>query len=163
RTIPHLSQLASKQDPVEVAAGSSNLWSFGYDGNGNLTSVTEPLFPNNPATSTYNSDGTLATSRDFLGNQTTYLSYDANGLPTKIADATDSASSPSHPLQIGYDAAGRTLFVQDENHAAFTGGTPANYQTQFFYDSFGRLGRQSTPKSTTLSLGTLVFSETSYD
>jgi RHS repeat-associated protein len=163
RTIPHLSQLATKQDPKEVAAGTQNLWSFGYDGNGNLTSVTEPLFPNNPATTTYNADGTVANSKDFLGNQTTYLSYDANGLPTKIADATDSPTAPTHPLQIGYDAGGRTLFIQDENHAQFSGGTAPNYQTQFFYDSFNRLGRQSTPKSTGLYPGTLVWSDLSYD
>jgi RHS repeat-associated protein len=163
RTVPHLSQVATKQDPKEVAAGSQNLWGYGYDGNGNLTSVIEPLFPNNPATNTYNADGTLATSKDFLGNQTTYLAYDANGLPTRIADATDSPTAPTHPLQMGYDAAGRTLFVQDQNHASFTGGMPANYQTQFLYDSFGRLGRQTTPKSTTFSLGTLVESDTRYD
>jgi YD repeat-containing protein len=163
RTIPHLSQLATLENPKEVAANSGIEWSYGYDGSGNLTSVTEPLFPNNPATSTYNADGTLATGKDFNGNQTTYLSYDANGLPTKIADATDSATSPTHPLQIGYDAAGRTTFVQDENHASFTGGTPANVQTQLLYDTFGRLGRVTTPKSTTLSLGTVVESDTGYD
>jgi RHS repeat-associated protein len=163
RTIPHLSQLASKQSPNAVKAGTSDKWTYAYDANGNLTSVTEPLFPNNPATNTYNADGTLATSKDFLGNQTTYLAYDANGLPTKIADAADSPTAPTHPLQIGYDAAGRKTFVQDENHASFTGGTPANYQTQFLYDSYGRLGRQTTPKSTSLSLGTLVESDTGYD
>jgi len=58
RTIPHLSQLVTNQDPKEAAAGSQNKWSFGYDGNGNLTSVSEPLFPNNPAITAYNSDGT---------------------------------------------------------------------------------------------------------
>jgi len=163
RTISHISQVATKQDPKEVAAGSSNLWSFGYDSNGNLTSVTEPLFPNSPATTTYNADGTVANSKDFLGNQTTYLSYDANGLATKIADASDSPTVPTHLLQIGYDAGGRTAFVQDENHAQFSGGTPANYQTQFFYDSFSRLGRQSTPRSTNLAQGTLVWSDISYD
>jgi RHS repeat-associated protein len=163
RTIPHLSQLATKQSPNAVKLGTGDKWVYSYDTNGNLTSVTEPLFPNNPATSTYNADGTLATSKDFLGNQTTYLAYDANGLPTKIADATDSPTSPTHPLQMGYDSAGRMLFVQDENHASFTGGTTANYQTQFLYDSFGRLGRQTTPKSTTLSLGTLVEADTGYD
>jgi len=167
RTIPHLSLLSTKQDPKVVATGSGDKWSFQYspDGKGNLTSVSEPLGNNTTATATtvYNSDGTVANSKDFLGNQTTYLSYDANGLPTKIADASDSPTAPTHPLQIGYDSGGRTTFVQDENHASFTGGTAANYQTQFFYDSFNRLGRQSTPKSTILAGGTLVWSDTSYD
>jgi RHS repeat-associated protein len=163
RTIPHVSQLSTKQDPNAVKAASGDKWAFKYDANGNLKQVFEPLFPNNPASNDYNADGTLADTKDFLGNQTTYLTYDANGLPTKIADATDSPTSPTHPLQLSYDAAGRTLFVQDENHASFTGGTPANYQTQFFYDTFGRVGRQTTPKSTSLNLGTLVESDTTYD
>src|SRR5499427_1071902 len=85
RTISHLSLLSAKQDPKAVATGSGDKWSFQYstDGKANLTSVTEPLFPQNPATTTYNADGTVATSNDFLGNQTTYLTYDANGLATK--------------------------------------------------------------------------------
>ena len=163
RTIPHLSQLATKQDPKEVAGNTQNKWSFAYDGSGNLTQVTEPLFPNNPAVNTYNADGTLATSKDFDGNLTTFASYDANGLPTKVVDATDNPSAPTHPTQLGYDSGGRLLFVQDSNHAQFTGGTPAQYQTQFFYDSFNRLGRQSTPKSTSLNLISLVWADTTYD
>jgi RHS repeat-associated protein len=165
RTIPHISQLATKEDPREVAANSGTVWSFTYDNNGNVISVAEPLGNNTSATATtgYNADGTVAKTNDFLGNPTTYLSYDANGLATKIADATDSATPPTHPLQMGYDAAGRMTLLQDENHASFTGGTPANYQAQFFYDTFNRLGRQTTPKSTSLSLGTLVEADTSYD
>jgi RHS repeat-associated protein len=163
RTIPHISQLATKQDPKEVAGSTQNKWSFSYDGNGNLTQVTEPLFPNNPAVDTYNADGTLASSKDFNGNLTTYASYDASGLPTRVVDATDNPSAPTHPTQLGYDPGGRLLFVQDPNHASFTGGLPAQYQTQFFYDSFNRLGRQSTPKSTSLNLTDLVWADTAYD
>jgi RHS repeat-associated protein len=163
RTIPHLSQLASKQDPKEVAANTQNKWTFSYDGNGNLTQVTEPLFPLSPAVNSYNADGTLATSKDFDGNLTTFAAYDANGLPIKVVDASDSPSAPTHPTRLGYDSGGRLLFVQDPNHASFTGGSPAQYQTQFFYDSFNRQGRQSTPKSTSLNLTVLVWADTAYD
>jgi RHS repeat-associated protein len=163
RTIPHISQLATKQDPREVAASTQNKWTFSYDGNGNVTQVVEPLFPNNPAVNTYNADGTLASTTDFDGNKTTFASYDANGLPTKVVDATDNPSAPTHPIQFSYDYGGRMLFVQDANHASFTGGNPAQYQTQFSYDSFNRQGRQSMPKSTSLNLTDLVWADTTYD
>src|SRR5258708_32026965 len=112
-----------------------------------MTSVTEPLFPNNPATNTFNVDGTLATSKDFLGNQTTYLSRDANGLPTKIADPSDSPTSPTHAIQIGYDDGGRMRPIQDGNHAQFSGGTAPNYQSQFFYASLKPPAPPTPPKS----------------
>jgi RHS repeat-associated protein len=169
RTIPHISQLQTKQNPNSVKAGTQDHWTFTYDNNGNLRFVDEPLDTNGGtarATTDFNADGTVADTIDFLGNKTTYLSYDPSGLPTKIADATDNPTAPAHPLQIGYDAAGRALFTQDENHAQFssTSGIPAaDYQSQFFYDSFGRLGRQTTPKSTSVSQGTLVVSDTTYD
>src|SRR5262249_2896536 len=99
----------------------------------------------------------------FNGNVTRYVSYDPNGLPTAIVDASDNPSSPTHQIRLGYDAGGRLLFVQDPNHAQFTGGTPAQYQTQFVYDSFNRLSRQSTPKPTSLNLTDLVWSDTGYD
>jgi RHS repeat-associated protein len=162
RTIPHLSQLATKQDPKEVALATANKWSFTYDANGNLKQVTEPLF-GNPAVNNYNADGTLANSTDFDGNLTTYVSYDANGLPTEVVNATDNPASPTHPTQLGYDDGGRLRFVQDPNHAQFSGGTASQYQTQFFYDSFNRMGLQTTPKSTTLDLGTLILSSATYD
>jgi RHS repeat-associated protein len=169
RTIPHISQLQTKQEPNAVAHGTQDHWTFTYDNNGNVRFVDEPLDTNGGtarATTDFNADGTVADTIDFLGNRTTYLNYDPNGLPTRIADATDSPTAPTHPLQIGYDPAGRTLFTQDENHAQFSSasGIPAaDYQSQFFYDSLGRLGRQTTPKSTTLSQGTLVVSDTTYD
>src|SRR5258708_9146435 len=107
-----------------------------------MTSVTEPLFPNNPATNTFNVDGTLATSKDFLGNQTTYLSRDANGLPTKIADPSDSPTSPTHAIQIGYDDGGREPLIPGRHPTQFPRDTPANYQTQIFYGSFNPLDQQ---------------------
>jgi RHS repeat-associated protein len=163
RTIPHLSQLASKQDPVDVAAGSSTKWTFGYDGVGNLRTVTQPLYPTKPASYIYNADGTLATSADFKGNVTTFKDYDANGLPTTVVDAADNPAAPTHPTKMLFDAGGRLLWVQDPRHASYTGGDPKHYRTYFSYDSFNRLGRQSTPKSTSLELGQLIWSDISYD
>ncbi len=163
RTIPHLSQLASKQDPVEVAAGSGTEWTFGYDTAGNMTTVTEPLYPTNPARYTYNANGTVATSADFKGNVTRFTVYDPNGFPTTVVDAADNPAAPTHPLKMEFDAGGRLLWVQDPNHAGFTSGDPRHFRTYFSYDSFNRLGRQSTPKSTSRELGQLIWSDIFYD
>ncbi len=162
RTISHLSQLASKQNPVEVAAGTSAKWTFGYDGAGNLTTVTEPLYPSNPARNTYNADGTLATSADFKGNVTTFAGYDANGLPATVVDATDSPTVPTHPTRMQFDSGGRLLWIQDPGHAGYSSSDPRN-RTSFYYDAFNRLGRQSTPKSTSRQLGELIWSDISFD
>ena len=162
RTIPHLSQLASKQDPVDVAAGNGTKWTFDYDPAGNLTTLTEPVYPNSPARNTYNPDGTIATSADFKSNVTRFTSYDDNGQPTTIVDATDNATTPTHPTKMGFDDGGRLVWVQDPAHAAYsTSDTRA--RTSFYYDSFNRLGRQSTPKSTSRELGRLIWSDTFYD
>jgi RHS repeat-associated protein len=162
RTIPHLSQLATKQDPVEVAAGSSTKWTFGYDTAGNLTTVTEPLYLSNPARNTYNADGTVATSADFAGNVTTFSSYDDNGLPRTIIDPTDNPAAPTHPTKMQFDSGGRLLWVQDPGHAGYS-STDVRARTSFYYDSFDRLGRQSTPKSTSRELGQLIWGDTFYD
>ncbi|HYT10232.1 MAG TPA: Ig-like domain-containing protein, partial [Mycobacteriales bacterium] len=162
RTIPHLSQLATKQDPVDVAAGSTNRWSFDYDTKGNLTTVTEPLYPTTPARYTYNADGTVATSADFKGNVSTLADYDDNGLPTTIVDATDNPTAPAHPTRMKFDTGGRLLWVQDPGHAPYS-SSDARARTSFYYDSFNRLGRQSTPKSTSRQLGELIWSDIAYD
>ena len=163
RTIPHLSQLATKEDPNQVALGSNVVWRFAYDAQGNLTQVTKPLYTNSPARNTYNPDGTLATTTDYDGNQTTYLTYDANGLATEVVEADDSPTAPTHPIRFGFDDGGRLQFVQDANHGSSTGTDPTRFRTYFYYDSFNRLGRESTPKSTSLNLTNLIFSDTSFD
>ena len=163
RTIPHISQLATKQEPVEVAAGSATKWSFGYDTAGNVTTATQPLYPTKPARYTYNANGTVATSADPKGNVTRFTTYDANGFPTTVVDPTDNPTTPTHPLRMQFDAGGRLLWVQDPNHASNTGGDPRHYRSYFSYDSFNRLGRQSTPKSTSRQLGELIWTDTYFD
>jgi RHS repeat-associated protein len=159
RTTPHISQLATKQTPKGAAAGTGYQWQFVYDGNGNVTSVADPA--GNKTTTTYNADGTLATMTDPNGHANTYGGYDANGLAGSIKDADGNVT------RVGYDATGATIWTEDANHVAADPDTAhapsASRATYLYYDSFGRLGRQSSPKSTVKEPGTLIWSDTSFD
>jgi len=164
RTIPHISQLATKQDPLQVAANIASKWTFSYDGNGNVTQVTDPL--NNSSSNTYNSDGTLNSTKDANGHMTTFgTNYDANGLPTLVIDATDNPSAPVHPMRIGYDANGLMRWVQDANHAGALATDDARQFKIFYdYDSFNRLGRQTMPKQYVPNeVGPVIELDTVYD
>jgi YD repeat-containing protein len=160
RTIPHISQLVKKTNPRGTATATPTddfQWTFGYDSKGNLTSVTEPEgSPRFTTNYTYNANGTLATLTDANGKVTTFNTYDANGLVTKITDAKTQVT------QFGYDNDGLLQFVQDPLHASYTGGDPRTYRTYFDYDSFRRMGRQSTPKSTAEN-APLIWTAVTYD
>ncbi len=164
RTIPHLSQLITKTDPNGTATPTptdDHQWAFTYDPQGNLTSVIEPeRYPGPRYTTTYtwNPNGTLASITDADSHPaTTFDSYDANGLPTQVTDGAGQVT------KFGYDSDAQLLWIQDPLHAADTGSKPREYRTYFDYDSFHRLGRQSTPKSTRFDRGRLVWSSTDYD
>ena len=112
-------------------------------------------------TNTWNLDGTLASTTlpsngDGITRTTTYNTYDGNGLPTQVTDAAGKIAKAS------YQANGNLDWLQDPNHNGAT-GLAANYQQQFFYDSYGRLGRSSQPKSTAFTPGVLVWTGTVYD
>ena len=158
RDIPHLSQLASRTDPNGTATAAPTddyQWLFDYDAEGNLTTVTDPNGFN--TSYAYYSNGTLQTATDANLKVTTFNTYDASGQPTKITDAASGVT------QFGYDADGLLRWVQDANHASFTGGDPRTYRSYLDYDAFHRLGRQSTPKSTSLRPGELIWSAGFFD
>ena len=158
RTSGHISQLALVTDPNGTATTTPTndyQWSFGYDSNGNLTSVQDPQ--GKTTLLAYNSDGTLNHKTDANQHTTTFVTYDNNGFATEIHDAK------SQVTKLSYDDGGLLRWVQDPLHASYTGGTPETYRTFFYYDSFGRLGRQSAPKSTVDALGTLIWSNVQYD
>ncbi|HYZ75915.1 MAG TPA: RHS repeat-associated core domain-containing protein [Gaiellaceae bacterium] len=157
RSIPHISQLTSKTDPKGTATTTAGdfQWKFTYDAKGNVLTATDP--ENFPETYTYNADGTVATDKDANNHTTTFASYDSNGLPTKIVDAKGQTT------QFGYDSDGLLLWVQDPRHASDTGTDTRSYRSYFDYDGFHRLVAQSTPKSTQLDRGNLIWSDASYD
>ena len=157
RTISHADDVLTKTD------ASGYTWQFGYS-DSNDTSITSIQDPTQTATArttlAYNADGTVATSSDGDGHVTTDNAYDPSGQPTKVTDAAGNVA------QVSYDVDGRTLALQDPRHANCTANTgssnPLQFcQTQLAYDSFHRLGEQST----TVSSGSqqLVWRETTYD
>ena len=159
RTIPHISQLATKADPL------GNTFQFAYDSSGDLTQVTDPL--KNLTNNAFNADGTMASTTDANNHTTTYSSYDLMGQVTKVTDAAGGVT------QFGYTDSGKLQWIQDANHTNAPGpaaplfpsssGDPSRYRTYFYYDSFHRMGAQSTPKSFSVQLGLLIWADTQYD
>jgi RHS repeat-associated protein len=165
RTIPHISDLATKTDPKGVATPmipNDYQWTFAHDSKGNITTITDPL--GNPTTNVFNADGTLASTTDANSHVTTYTSYDANGLATTVVDPLGNATGDTvnHRTTFAYNAAGEMLSVQDAVHQGF--GSASRTNASFFdYDPFGRIVRQSTPKSTAIEPGKLIWSSATFD
>ncbi|HST47873.1 DNRLRE domain-containing protein [Jatrophihabitans sp.] len=157
RTIPHYSQLKYKTSARGTATATVGdyRWSFGYDARGNLTTTTDPTGAQK--TLTINPDGTVSAERDARGGVTGYTGYDANGFPTVVTDQI------GRKTQLGYDSDGQLIWTQDNRHKDYTGGNPRDYRTYLDYDSFGRMGRQSTPKSTDGDRGLLIWSGADFD
>jgi YD repeat-containing protein len=103
----HVADLASKTSP------EGRKWTFGYDGVGNLTSVTDPAGNATTTagdfTTTYSYDtlGQLQSATDANGHSTGYSGYDANGYPQTITDAKTKNTT------FVYDARGNVTTVTD--------------------------------------------------
>src|SRR5262249_26565321 len=98
----HIADLIAKLTPQQ------RLWTFGYDANGNLTSVTDPdgnaVSPPSGFTTSYTYDalGQMQTATDPNGNATSFSSYDPNSFPQTVTDALGNATN------FVYDARGHT-------------------------------------------------------
>ncbi|MBY8870381.1 DNRLRE domain-containing protein [Micromonospora sp. PLK6-60] len=163
-TDKHLSLLASVTTPKGVATTADDTdyrTTFSYDAAGNVDRVTDPT----GAVTDYDyhlagsaNPGTLSAVRDANGNPpTTYPSYHPSGQPTQVRDPLGNTTT------IGYDLDGQVQWLQDPNHAGDSGTDVRAYRSWFDYDSFGRLGRQSAPKSTATDRGTLLWSGATFD
>src|SRR5262249_5500339 len=137
----HIADLTSLLTPQQ------RLWTFGYDANGNLTSVTDPDGNAPGATAgsyktkyTYNSVGNLQTATDANGNPTTYSNYDVTGYPQTITDALGNAWT------YGYDSRGSVTSSSD----------PFSDTTTYSYDVFGRPGQIVSPKDRNASPPVLI-------
>jgi len=160
----HLSQLDTVTRPRGVLTTTDPndyRWRYTYDTAGNVDKVIDPTgaatdYDFNLAGSA--NSGTLAAVRDANGNPPTlYEAYDPSGQPTRIKDPLGKVT------QIGYTLDGQVRWIQDPNHAGYTGGNERDYKSFFDYDEFGRLGRQSAPKSTAFERGKLLWSSVEYD
>ncbi|MDQ1700020.1 MAG: hypothetical protein QOG34_1883, partial [Frankiaceae bacterium] len=167
----HWSLLATKTAPNGVATTTVGdyQYSFAYDTAGNLTQVTDPQgyrtaycynFAVAPACNTANeagAAGTLHSTTSANGGTTTFASHDANGYPTRITDPLGRVT------QLGFSSDGLQLYTQDANHSGASGSDVRSYRTYTDYDSFQRPGRTSSPKSTSLDRGNLIWADTGYD
>jgi len=165
RSIPHISDLATKTAPKGVLTTSvpnDFQWTFAHDAKGNITRVTDPL--GNSTVNVFNPDGTLASTTDANGHVRMYPSYDANGLATTVVDPLGNATGDAvnHRTTLTYNAAGEVLSVEDAIHQVYGAATRAN-AAFFDYDAFGRMTRQSAPKSTALEPGNVMWSSAAFD
>ena len=151
---PHISVLETKTAPEGVAtpetdAPTDHQWDFTHTGS-NLTRVVEPRDAKgvrHDTNYTYYDNGDVKTVLDANKHTTTFDTYDANGLPTKVTDPLGRVTT----MQFNDD--GLLTWVQDAEHQGM--GATSAARTEFFYDAFHRMRRQSTPKSTKHNLGLL--------
>jgi YD repeat-containing protein len=172
RNIPHISLLSRVENPKGVATtdveGDFD-WSFEYDGEGNLLTATDP--EDHDTDYAWNADGTALFVTDALGHRTHFQTYDANGLATQIVegiktDPGDSAPEKQRTTLLDYTDDGLVEWIEDPNHTAepaFGSYPGEEKRSYFFYDSFHRMGRQTTPLSTKLERGKLIVSTAEYD
>lgn len=111
--------LTDKYQPESQTDADQKQQFFGYDANGNMTSVrdnADPALANMQASLTYNPDGTIATAKDGENRQTGYGYFTATdggsrrGLLKQITPA-----GPLNPTTLDYDTLGRVTSATDGN------------------------------------------------
>ena len=161
-----LGRLIQQTLPVPAAGGASPTVSFTYDGQDQLSTVTDPrnlvtsytvdgLGNQNALTSpdtgstnkTYDAAGNLKTSTDARGKTTTY-SYDALNRLTQISYASGT------PTQFEYDG-GTTGAPNAKGH--LTRMIDGSGQTTYAYDGFGRLLTKVQTLSSTGTSSTISY------
>ncbi|WP_176738273.1 DNRLRE domain-containing protein [Micromonospora pallida] len=115
-------------DMVEKTSPEGRKWTFGYESDGDLASVTDPVGSTTTDTDdytthyTYDAWGQMLTATDANGNVTAYNGFDDNGYPETITDAKQKSTT------FTYDVRGQVKTVTD----AYQKVTRQNY------DTFGR-------------------------
>ena len=136
--------------PTSVTDPLNRTTSFGYDGNGNLLSITQPAVSGGtPVTVfTYTGQGLPATKTDPDG-MVTQFGYNGTG---DLISATLNYGGLNLITQFGYDAAGNPasitnprgnttsfIFNNQRRIARATAPSPYSYITDFGYDADGNL------------------------
>src|SRR5207247_781462 len=87
-------------DITDKVSSAGRHWHFGYDANGNLTSVQQPNGTAAGSVSTsslsYDSVGDLLTTTDANQHTTTYSNYDPSGYPDTTKDAVGNISTVAY-------------------------------------------------------------------
>ncbi|MFC0032530.1 DNRLRE domain-containing protein [Micromonospora chaiyaphumensis] len=115
-------------DLVSKTSPKGRKWTFGYEADGDLSWVVDPIgnTTSDPddykTTYTYDAWGQMLTATDANGNGTSYDRFDPNGYPQTISDANQKQT------KFVYDVRGQVLKVTD----ALT------HDTTQTYDTFGR-------------------------
>ena len=162
QSILPVSDLATKTLPNGAASGS-HTWRVTYISDaggrstGRLEAICDPTVTDtlcNLSTvgatkfSYYGSEqsveplNSLKEVKDARGNPTTFSNYHARGFPRLIEDAA------ARRMQAEFSTDGLLSSIQDPLHVGDSGTDIREYRTVFDYDSFHRLGRRSSPKST---------------
>ena len=138
-------KVTSPKGMATTAVADDYQTTFTYDAKGNLTQVTgrkasrrRPT-PTGSSSSTLEPDGTLASETDPNGSTTTYAVRQP-----RAGHATDGRARSRHAF--GYD---RTASCADPGREArrdHRRRRRASTRTQFFYDAFHRMGKQTSPK-----------------
>ena len=165
----HWSVLRERVMPMGVATttdANDFAWRYGADSRGNIVSVTDPEGSRTTADDfttryTYGAPGTanagLTLTKTMPMGGVTRYEYDVSGQPSKITDPVGAVTT------FGYDADSRTQWMQDAVHQGDAGTDVRSFRTYYDFDEFGRVVRQSAPKSTVSDRGTLVWSVTEQD
>lgn len=152
--------VASTGDPTDFA------WRYSADARGNIVAVTDPEGSRTSADDfttryTYGAPGTatagLTLSRTMPMGGVTRYEYHESGQPSKITDPVGGVTT------FGYDEDSRAQWMQDAVHQGDSGEDVRAYRTYYDFDEFGRVVRQSAPKSTVSDRGNLVWSVTEQD
>lgn len=160
-------RLATKVMPRGNESGatpSDYTYTYGYDANGNLTSIIDPL--GHETDSTYDAINRLSSVTDALSHTTSY-SYDANSNLTSKTDPlahsvsnayddlnrlTSATDGRSKTTSFAYDAAGNRTSVTD----------PLGNITSYSYDDAGRLVSSVDPRGNVSGCGCASSYTTSY-
>jgi YD repeat-containing protein len=132
----------SRNDVVSYENGRAKATTFGYDTNGNLTSVDPP--GTTPATvyTRLTSDPALVDYVTDGRGKVTDFGYDADGNLTEIIRPR--SGTETHKTTMGYDSAGRmTSLVEATGNEP--GATPTDYDWIYTYDAANNLKTVTDP------------------
>ena len=156
---------------VSIIDSSSRVTQIAYDGNGYLSSITDPA--GNTRLYTYGVDGKMLSKRDPRGNVTTYA-YDENG---RVTSATNSSGTKaieygngnsatiterdggvwtytydsrySVPLEVVGPNNIRTTYVYDDNRHLISQTDSEGNRTSYTYDDYGNILTLTDPMNNT--------------